>query len=161
MLKYCLEQWDKNKNKLEESLSKNRELNECDYETLVELTFDVIFNTDVEYGMELDIENIIYIDNGDYQGIQLYLIPFKTYQPSEYECLMTFVNYGSCSGCDTLQSIQSNRYDDDNYNDDNVVPTATQLKDYMALCEDLISNTIKPYNSGWRENEDFTVVECE
>lgn len=85
----------------------------------------------------------------------MYLIPFKTYQPCEYEYLMTYVNYGSCSGCDTLESILS----DGEYN--SKVPTVQQLKDYMSLCRDLINNTIKPYNGGWREDEDFKTVEIQ
>lgn len=153
MLKYCLTQWNKNEDKLKEVLSKNTELN--DYITLVKLTFDTIFNIDNKYRVELDIENITEIDNGEYQGTLLYLIPFKTYQPCEYEYLMTYVNYGSCSGCDTLESILS----DGEY--DSKVPTVQQLKDYMSLCRDLVNNTIKPYNGGWREDEDFKTVEIQ
>lgn len=153
MLKYCLTQWNKNEDKLKEVLSKNTELN--DYITLVKLTFDTIFNMDNKYGVELDIENITEINNGEYQGTLLYLIPFKTYQPYEYEYLMTYVNYGSCSGCDTLESILS----DGEY--DSKVPTVQQLKDYMSLCRDLINNTVKPYNGGWREDEDFKTVEIQ
>ena len=151
MLKYCLTQWDKNENKLKEVLSKNTELN--DYITLVKLTFDTIFNFNNECGVELNIERITEIDNGNYQGTLLYLIPFKTYQPCEYEYLMTYVGYGSCSGCDTLKSILS----DGEYG--NKVPTDKQLKDYMALCRDLISNTVKPYNSGWREDDNFKPID--
>ena len=161
MLKYCLSQWNKNKDTLKELLSRNTELNDCGYDTLVKLTFNTIFNidNDTESGIELDIEHITNIDNGNYQGTQLYLIPFNTCQPSEYEYLMTYVNYGSCSGCDTLQSIQSDG-DWEDYGD-NKVPTDKQLNDYMTLCRDLISNTVKPYNGGWRKDEDFTIVECE
>lgn len=159
MLKYCLNQWDKNKDKLREILSRNTELNDCGYMTLVKLTFNTIFNTDNEDGTELEIQNITEINNGDYQGTLLYLIPFSTYQPNEYEYLMTYVNYGSCSGCDTLQGIQSDG-DWEDYGD-NKVPTVKQLEDYMTLCRNLISNTIKPYNGGWREDKDFITVECE
>lgn len=55
-------------------------------------------------GAGLDKANIHVIDNGDYQGVQLFLIPKDEYQPSEY--LMTTVSYGSCSVCDTLQRIR-------------------------------------------------------
>lgn len=52
---------------------------------------------------EPDHENIHEIDDGDYQGTLLYIIPVNTYQPSRYWSV--FVDYGSCSGCDTLESI--------------------------------------------------------
>ena len=97
-----------------------------------------------------DVGNITEIDNGDYQGTLLYLIPRDTYQPSEYDYLMTYVNYGSCSGCDTLQAIQ-------NYEKEEI--TEGQLKDFMSLCKDLICCMIKPYNCGWREEEEFLPVE--
>ena len=64
---------------------------------------------------------------------------------------MTYVGYGSCSGCDTLQGIQG--WDDDR------LPTEAQINDYMMLCKDIITNTIRPYNHGWRNNSDYDTVE--
>lgn len=151
MIKYCLDKWNKNRERLEEVLSKDTKLNNCEYEYLVKLVVDNILNDeDNGYGESWDSSEITVIDNGDYQGTQLFIIPAKTYQPSEYEYLMTYVNYGSCSGCDTLLNIQEWS--------DKEPPTATQLKDYMMLCKDLITNMIKPYNCGWRENKEFETV---
>ncbi len=45
------------------------------------------------------------IDNGDYQGTLIYIIPRDTYQPDVEDYLVTNNYYGSCSGCDTLQAI--------------------------------------------------------
>ena len=150
MIKFCKEKWDKNKDKLEEALKCNRKLNDCDYSYLLELVVKYILNDeDNEYSDTWDSEKINVIDNGDYQGTLLFLIPAKTYQPSEYEYLMTYVNYGSCSGCDTLRGIQS--WDDE-------PPTEQQLKDYMTLCRDLVVRMIKPYNSGWMNEEIFETV---
>lgn len=147
MLKILLEKWDKNKDKLRKALSERK----CNYEykDLVKLTFDVIFN-DGENEEDLDIERITEIDDGDYQGTLLYLIPFDTYQPTQYEYLMTHVYYGSCCGCDTLQSICcGNEY----------LPNKQQIDDLMTLCKDLITATIKPYNSGWHNNPSFDKVD--
>jgi hypothetical protein len=146
MLKIIRDKWDRNKDKLQETLIKgNTFMNECSYIDLVKLSFKIIFNSDGE-GDQLDIKKITEIDDGDYQGTLLYLIPFETYQPSEYEYLMTHVSYGSCSGCDTLQSIQD-------YG--KIFLTDQQVSDFMTLCKDILTNTIKPYNSGWRENPDY------
>jgi hypothetical protein len=110
----------------------------------------------VEYilGDEWDSEKITVVDNGDYQGTKLFLIPKVGYQPEEYEYLMTYVGYGTCSGCDTLLEIQSYSYDND-------LPTEQQLKDYMTLCKHLVDNMIKPYNTGWRNDPRFNTIEAE
>jgi hypothetical protein len=149
MLKIMADKWRKNKNKLEKELkSRNMVYN---YKDLVKITFDCIFNDEGnDYGKDLDIENITEIDDGEYQGTLLYLIPFNKYQPSEYDYLMTYVNYGSCSVCDTLLSITGYMRD---------LPDKGQLKELMQLCLNIIQNTIKPYNNGWRGNALFEELE--
>lgn len=151
MIKYCLRKWEENKEKLEKSLLEDKDLNSCGYKHLVEKVVEVILNNgEVE---TWDVGGITEINNGDYHGIfgiLLYLIPKDTYQPSECEYLMTYVNYGSCSGCDTLQAIQD-------YGKDEI--TEDQLKEFMFLCEYLVCCMIKPYNYGWREEEEFLPVE--
>ena len=145
MLEIIKRNWDKNKESLEQEIRNSDTLNDCNYLDLVKLAFKVILSD-----KELNLDGITLIDNGDYQGTQLFLIPFETYQPTEYEYLMTHVSYGSCSGCDTLQAIQNwgnNKLTDD------------QVTDFMKLCLDILTNTIKPYNSGWRNESDYDTVE--
>ncbi len=150
MLKILVQKWDKNKNRLKRYLEEATNLNSCSYLDLVKITFTHIYNCDDMTVTDLNIEDITEIDNGDYQGTLLFLIPFNTYQPSESEYLMTYVGYGSCSGCDILQGIQD--CGDEKLTDE-------QVKDFMILCKDILSNTIKPYNNGWREEEGFTQAE--
>lgn len=153
MLKIILEKWDKNKDKLREVFQTQKGFNDCNYKDIVKKTFEIIYNDGEDYSSDkLDIENLTQIDNGDYQGTLLYLIPFDTYQPSECEYLMTYVGYGSCSGCDTLQHIQC-------YGDYGDYLTTRQVDDFMQLAKDILQNTIKPYNYGWREDERFETVE--
>ena len=157
MIKYCLKKWNKKKNKLEEVLKHDTTLNDCEYGYLVKLVVENILNGEDEddewmWDSTWDSEKITTIDNGSYQGTLIFLIPIKTYQPCEYEYLMTFVSYGSCSGCDTLLHIQS-------WHDEGEKPTQQQLKDYMILCKDLVCNMIKPYNGGWRNEEEFEPIE--
>ena len=45
------------------------------------------------------------IDDGDYQGTQIFITPLNTYQPSVEQYVYTNTYYGSCSGCDTLLGI--------------------------------------------------------
>jgi len=74
-----------------------------------------------EYG-SIDPERIHQIDDGDYQGTLLFVIAATGYQPSDYWYVK--VDYGSCSGCDTLQSISG-------YS--SAPPTDEQVRDYMTL----------------------------
>lgn len=146
MLKYCYEQWDKNKSLLEEELRKAK-LCDYGYEDLLKLVVDTILNPTGDYSW--DSSKITTIDDGDYQGTLLFLIPEKTYQPSEYEYLMTYIGYGSCSVCDYLQSIEP-EYGEETTDED--------IKNFMGLCKDFITNMIKPYNTGWRQEDCFEQV---
>ena len=84
-----------------------------------------------------DIGNLHEIDDGDYQGTLLYIIPKKTYQPSYWEYVATYVYYGSCSGCDTLLGILS-------YGED--LPNEVQVKEYAELCLDILQHCKYPFN---------------
>lgn len=69
--------------------------------------FDVVKNviahlSNEEYGNP-DPDRIEEIDHGDYQGTLVYVIGSRGYQPYQYWYVK--VEYGSCSGCDTLQHI--------------------------------------------------------
>ena len=157
MLKYCLKKWDLFKDDLEERLKDDCSLNSCNYDYLFKLVVECILNGGNinEFGAcdyNWNVDEITVIDNGDYRGTLIFIVPRKTYQPSEGDYLITYVGYGSCSGCDTLQYIQK-------WNDN--PPTEQQLKDYMMLCKDMLCNMVKPYNYGWRYDELFETVEME
>lgn len=157
LIKYCYDKWNKNCDKLEKVIRGNqKKLKNCEYDYLVKLIVYNILNEDIdEYSADKwDGENIITIDNGDYQGTLLFLIPQDVYQPNEAKYLMTYVNYGSCSVCDTLMNIQM----DVPYADENETMSEQTVKDFMALCRDLVCHIIKPYNIGWRESEEFEPV---
>ena len=145
MIKYCLNAWDRNKDVLEKNIKKDPFLVSCDYLYIVQMTVNNIL------GKEWDYKNITVIDNGDYQGTTLYLIPRIKYQPSAYDYLLTYAYYGSCSGCDTLQAIQ-----------DTIIGELTdeQVRDYMMLCKDIVTRMIKPYNN-WLHEEEFDEVKFE
>jgi hypothetical protein len=53
-------------------------------------------------GDTMDPERIHEIDDGDYQGVLVFVVTAKGYQPRAYWSVQ--VDYGSCSGCDSLQS---------------------------------------------------------
>lgn len=69
------------------------------------------------------------IDDGNYQGTLVYVIASQGWQPEKYWAVK--ISYGSCSGCDTLESIRD-------YSDE--FPDEQQVKDYMTLCMHIIQN---------------------
>lgn len=127
--KFCLA-WEKNKDKLEEHLRTTPQGEYPDYGHLVKLIFDIVINPERNFG-KYDTENIVEIDDGDYQGALIFILHPITYQPYVSDYVYTSVYYGSCSHCDTLLSI--NDYSND-------LPSDEQVKDYMILCLHLLEN---------------------
>lgn len=93
------------------------------YRNVVEAVIEVLHGVeDPGDWFSPDPKRIHEIDDGDYQGTLLYLIAADSYQPSVYWYVL--VGYGSCSGCDTLESIRC-------YTDE--PPTEDQIDQYMTL----------------------------
>lgn len=129
MIKEFIEKWDKYKNDLEKFFSTTKQLEYSTYDDIVKALFEHVINKDVEYG-EYDTENILVIDDGNYQGTQIFILHKNMYQPGVEDYVYTNTYYGSCSGCDTLQAIQSWDYEK--------LPSKEQVKDYMELALHLL-----------------------
>lgn len=103
------------------------------YKGILKTTLSLMF-PDPDYG-EPDWENIHTINDGDYQGTLVFLVPSNMYQPSKY--LLTKVSYGSCGGCDTLRAI--NDYESEyDYGNNVRVYTEEGIKDLIILALHLI-----------------------
>ena len=122
MIQEFVERWEANKETLRDKYSKEHP---NDYKDIVKDVVSVIRDED-DY-CSIDPERIHVIDDGDYQGTLLFVIAAGGYQPDTYWYVK--VDYGSCSGCDTLESIRS--YDDS-------PPTEQQTKDYMTLATHIV-----------------------
>jgi hypothetical protein len=83
---------------------------------------DLYLETFCGWDNDPDPKRVHEIDDGDWQGTLLYVIGARGYQPDTYWYVK--VEYGSCSGCDTLQAIRDNTHEN---------PTPEQVKDYMTL----------------------------
>ena len=107
MINEFIKAWDKNNKDLLELFQKE---NPSSYQDIVEKLVTVVINPYLEetgnYPEKLDIDLMTVIDDGDYQGTTIYIIPYDTYQPSVSDYVITNNYYGSCSGCDTFQSIE-------------------------------------------------------
>lgn len=118
MIQELVQAWEENKTLIRATLAKKHP----SYEDIVRAV--------AQHMPNMKADNIHRIDDGDYQGTLLFIIPEDSYQPSQY--WSTKVYYGSCSGCDTLASIrESGSYDDDK-------PSERQLDGYMSLALHLV-----------------------
>lgn len=132
MILEIIEKWEENKLKLEEYFKNTKQEEYSDYKKIVSKLFEIVLVEvkDKWNGTtNFDVSKMTIIDDGDYQGTLIFLIPKDTYQPSAEDYIVTNTYYGSCSGCDTLQSISS--YDDD-------LPTEEQVSEYMTLALHLV-----------------------
>ena len=128
MITELVKQWEENKHKLEEYFKTTKQDEYDSYETIVKKVFEICLPKATAYS-GWDLDKMTVIDDGDYQGTQIFIIPTDTYQPSIEDYVMTDTYYGSCSGCDTLKAISSYDYD---------LPTDEQVKEYMTLALHLV-----------------------
>lgn len=129
MIESAVKNWEKSKDKIFEIFKKNHPES---YKEIVKILIGTITSDDDYSDFNPDPERIHEIDDGNYQGTLVYVIGEKGYQPSDYFYVM--VNYGSCSGCDTLQSIRG-------YNDE--TPTDEQAKQYQTLALHIVQGLKK------------------
>lgn len=148
MIQEFVKAWDANKNALREYIRTHEQKEYDMYVELVKILFEVVINPyfkDDFCNPSYNIEAIHVIDDGDYQGSQLFIIPSNDYQPSPYKYVWTYCSYGSCSGCDTLLAISGY---------DNGLPSEEQINGYMILLLHLLQRC--KYLIGYDEwrNED-------
>lgn len=147
MIKFCLIKWDENNKKLREVIANTpvETRKNWDYRDLVYLVATTVYEFELP-----DVRSIVYGGGCNYQGTLVFLIPMYDCPDTEREWLMSYIGYGSCTVCDTLQGIQ---FDDDISDSD-----INAVDEYMNLCRDIVSNTIRPYNDGWKQQDDFDTV---
>lgn len=140
MLDFAIRKWEKNKDKLREYFATNKQKDFADsYAQFTQRLIEVIFN-DGDYGYgngeqrhKFDLENcFVEIDFGSYQGTLIFVFAYETFEPSARETFYTTIDYGSCSGCDTLQGICEYDYSE--------LPDESQVNDYMQLALNIIQS---------------------
>ena len=151
MINIFVEAWDKNKNKLEDYFKNTLQIEYNNYKEISTKLIELVINPylkekeDLCYPIcnGLNLKKITEIDGGDYQGTLIFLIPFKCYEPTEEEYIVTTVCYGSCGGCDTLlgilDSVNGITSIEAWFSDlAEKLPNKEQLSDYMRLALDLL-----------------------
>lgn len=135
MIKEYIEKFRTNKHLLREYFASTDQNEYGDYLAILKKIIEICIYekyTDDEF----DTDRITEIDDGDYSGTLLYLIPRDMYEPAEYDYLTTWVDYGSCCVCDTLQAIQSRS---SNYKSP-WLPTEKQVDEYMTLALHMVEH---------------------
>lgn len=128
MNKHFVKCWDEKKGILEDWFK--QEKMGFAYQVIVKKLFELVLTPDHDYVDEFNLETLRVIDDGHYQGTQLFVIAHETYQPEEQDYVVTSVSYGSCSGCDTLERIFSYDYGE--------LPDDKQVEDLMTLALHLV-----------------------
>lgn len=148
MIKYAVKKWDKNSHYLRDVLMglDKEQREDLFYDELMEMCVKYILNRDSDE-FEQYCEKVTRILIGEYSGSILYVIaPKEDIGVSGF--LLSYIEYGSCSLCDTLENIfwKSRNMKE-------------QVDGLMALCKDLVCNIVKPYNDGWRYEEEFATIQ--
>lgn len=140
MIQEFIQAWDANKDRLKEYIGEHLATGLGSYQSLVKALFEQVVNPYLKDN-EKDVYNlecIHEINDSKYEGCLLYVIPLDNYEPSSYDYVLTFAEYGSCPVCDTLEGIWE-YYRIANNPDETV-------RDLMNLCLHLLQHCKIPYS---------------
>lgn len=132
MIKEFIAQWWMYHQNMEQYFKSIPKIHTLDYKDIVKALVENVLNCGVGeewYKISTDIH---VIDDGYYQGTQIFFVHNDTYQPCVGDYFFTHNYYGTCSGYDTLLSII------DEYNPKPA--TDEQVKQLMKLAFDMLRN---------------------
>ena len=135
MLKYCVDQWEKNKENLREAFKKQEVGG--DYEAFGRIIIENIFPEWRDYKLDAHYY-------GDYQGDVVYFI--HSAEDSCYDLFLSLLSYGSCSVCDSLLNAEEVGEEE---GDD------ARVRDLMKLALNFIQEMSHPYPDGWNKKYDI------
>ena len=131
MINSIIEQWDLNNHNLKQYFESTEQREYCDYKEILSLIFELVVEKVDKDGVSFTIqkENIRTIDDGEYEGTLIYIIPIDRPFIDVSDYLITDNYYGSCSGCDALLSISDC---------ESKKPNEIQVKEYMTIALHLV-----------------------
>ena len=131
MINSIIEQWDLNKHNLKQHFESTDQREYWSYKKILELIFDLVIlkvdKDDVSFTIQK--ENIRTIDDGEYEGTLIYIIPIDRPFIDVSDYLITDNYYGSCSWCDILLSISGC---------ESKKPNEEQVRQYMTIALHLV-----------------------
>lgn len=119
---------EESENVIDEIMNKDNETGGEFYESDEEDEIDQIWRNPGLY----NTDKIVVIDDGDWQGTEIFVLHKNAYHPSEEDYVYTSAYYGSCSECDTILSIKFMEDWEEKR------PSKEQVKEYMMLCLHLL-----------------------
>ena len=75
MIKEFVERWNKYKENLEKYFRNTKQEKYETYYDIIKLLFEKVINQEETNGYKFNLNNITVVDDGDYQGTQLFIIP--------------------------------------------------------------------------------------
>ena len=150
MEKDFVDSWERHKGELKAYLEtcRQKELGSC--QALVKLLFRVVINPDLKHA-PYDTEKMVVIDDGDYQGAELYILHRSTYQLCGGLCVYLCV----------LRKLQLLRYSSGIrsqgtlWPNEDRAPSPEQVTSYMQLLLHLLQR-IKRFQGN--DMEDFPLL---
>ena len=128
MLKYFVDQWEKNKENLRHAF------NNCDiysdYEEFARIIIRSIFPEWTDY-------NVIIMKQGDYTGDVIFFISADT-EGSKNDIFLSYLRYGSCSVCDTLMRAAESE---------------ERVEDLMRIALHFIQNMKHPFSNSYNPSK--------
>lgn len=134
MLKYCVDQWEKNKENLRTVFEKVDIYS--DYEEFVRIIIENIFPEWKSYEVAITKQ-------GDYTGDVIFFISADT-EGSKNDIFLSYLRYGSCSVCDTLMRAAESE---------------ERVEDFMQVALHFIQNMIHPFKNYYHEDKYDIVAE--
>ena len=131
MILHYVKQWEERKHLLEQWLTKNEPNS---YQDIYETLFRLVITRSERGELEWDWNRFVKIDDGEYQGNQIFILCSNVYQPELTDYIFTSVAYGFSGCCDTFQAIQESE------------DKAERVKGYMTLALHMVQET-KSFNT--------------
>ena len=126
MIKDLVLQWEENKDRLEHFFKITSQEKYESYMDIVKKLIECCFK-------DYDADRIHVVDDGEYHGTEIFIIPERSCDPGIYDYVYTHNEYGSCSGCDTLEYIR-----DEGMPSEDGLPDERQIRMYMDLALHLV-----------------------
>ena len=92
MIAEIIKQWEKNKHKLREYFKSTKQSEYDTYGSIVEKIFEICLIETIKYNPNT-LKNVTTIDHGEYDGIQIFIIPTEEISPSIDDYLITHTYY--------------------------------------------------------------------
>ena len=144
MVREFVEQWDKNKDKLRDYFKTTPQTEYSSYKSILAqlLRLAVTHN---KAGEEWDLDAIMESKRHCYHGN--FVFGFNSAWDRASEFTVTYVGYGSCNGCDTLQRIQA-------LSDKEDLPNEEQVNGYITLALHMVQKMRTPFDLSHKKEKE-------